>query len=174
MAKKTTTTTVVRSGHITLDELDPVAKDRVLVEAQANVRAEMEEKLQLEAKKAVTKKVESAIREKLIEGQKRRILALMNDLAKAADRFDTYLVREITERRTLEELTNKHHGLVLTRQQRMTVMGLIASIGYQLTCRDDGEGGSTLQGRVGPNNRLMGFVFKDAVEVRKDYAPRHA
>lgn len=157
---------------ITLDDLEPRARERILIEAKKQLLAEMKDSLQAEAKKAVAGEVREQIITEFIERKKERVLAFLGDVIKCCERYSLYATKEIAERQTLDAVAEKWPGTGMNRRQRMTVAGLFASVGYQMTCREDGSGGCFLKGAIDQRGVVTEFKFEPAqAERTREYKP---
>ena len=153
---------------VNFDDLTTHAKDKLLVEARKMLEADIGKQLREHITGQVTAELRGQIIEKDQERRRRRALAFLNDLLPLANRLATYLPKEVHDGTSIEELVGKWPGTVVNSRQHMTVIGMISTIGWNLTCDENGENGYKLVGVINPANRaLMGFRWKGGPEHLK-------
>jgi hypothetical protein len=155
------------AGMVSLSDLDPRSRDRLFQEVKKVVLQEMGDRLMEEAKAKTTAEHESEIIMRDIARRKTRVMEFMKDLMPKLDRYPVYAVKELSDREPIDEVVHKWPGTSVNRRNRITVMGLIASIGYQFTSRPDGSGGEHLRGMLNDRQQITGFAFVSAQPERK-------
>ena len=145
---------------IALDDLDPRSRARLLDEAKRSIigdmRLTLQQKAEAENLAALRKKHHEEFRDAMI----RRVLGFLTALVPLADRFSAFATKGIADRNVLDSVADKFPGTALNKRQRMSMAGLIASLGYQFTAREDGSGGQYLKGVLNPQGTLVGFKFE--------------
>lgn len=148
---------------VQLSDLDPREREALALQVRETLLKEAGEAIRAKADREEIRKIEVEAINRYREAVRRRVVAFMGALVPKLDRLTTFISKELADANTLDEVATKFQGTALNRRQRMSVAGLLASLGYQFTALEDGTDGYYLKGIVSPSNAIVGYALEPAV-----------
>lgn len=167
LANPTRQGTTIPERMVQLSDLDPRAREALVLEVRETLLAEAGDAIRAKADREAIQKIEAEAVNRYREAVRRRVIAFMAALVPKLDRLSTFISKELADAQPLDDVAIRFPGTALNRRQRISVAGLLASLGYQFTANEDGTDGYYLKGVLSPSGAIVGYTMEAGVPSKQ-------